>query len=59
MDNRDYKAEALEAVRKFASENGRLWKSKLRRLWTSGRDEAGLRLARNIFGPSGIDKLKL
>lgn len=56
-DERDYETEAMEAVLEFATRHGRCWRSKLRMLWTSGKDGAGLRLARNIIGPSGLDKL--
>jgi hypothetical protein len=51
--------QAMKALQEFAKENGRTWKAKLRSLWNSGKDEAGLRLARNIYGPSGLDRFKL
>jgi hypothetical protein len=47
---------AWKAMEQFALENGRNWRSKLRQLWNSGKDEGGLRLARNVYGPSKIDK---
>lgn len=49
--------ELRERIARFASENGRTWKAKLRQLWTSGKDEGLLRQARNIIGPSGIDRI--
>jgi hypothetical protein len=53
------KEQAIEALRQFAKANGRNWRAKLSALWLSGKDDAGLRLARNIFGPSGIYKIQL
>lgn len=44
-------------IKQFADQNGRTWKSKLRALWTSGKDEGLLRQARNIIGPSGLDRV--
>lgn len=44
-------------VAQFAKENGRMWKSKLRSLWISGKDEGDLRNARNAIGPSQLDKI--
>lgn len=49
--------EIRRRLRDFAKEHGRTWKSKLRWLWTSGKDEGLLRQARNIIGPSGLDKI--
>lgn len=47
------------ALREFAAAHGRTWKSKLRDLWTSGRDEGPLRQARNVLGPSGLHAYRL
>lgn len=47
-----------ERLRQFAAENGRTWRAKLRRLWNTGKDEGLLRQARNIVGPSKLDKLR-
>ena len=52
-------AEVIEALRKFAAANGRCWKSKLRTLWNTGKDDGLLRQARNIIGPNEIDKIVL
>lgn len=52
-------AEVTERLRQFKEENGKQWKAKLRRLWTSGQDEGLLRQARNYIGPSRIDKITL
>jgi hypothetical protein len=51
--------QAMEAIKRFAHANGRNWKSKLSAFWARGEDVnlTGLRLARNIFGPSGIYKM--
>ena len=51
--------DVLERLRRFKTEHGCIWKSQLRKLWTSGKDEALLRLARNIIGPSGLDTIDL
>lgn len=53
------KSEALAAVRSFAAAHGRCWKVKLAALWASGgdADDPGLRLARNLLGPSGLAAL--
>lgn len=40
----------------FASNNGRHWKSKLRREWAGGSDL--LRETRNVLGPRELDKVK-
>lgn len=45
------------AVKAFAHKHGRTWKSALRKLWTSGKDEGPLRQARNMIGPSGLDRI--
>jgi hypothetical protein len=53
--------DVLGALREFARTHGRCWKSKLRRLWETGQDAhcSGLRRARNVIGPSGLDNIKL
>lgn len=53
------RSEALEALRVFASKHGRQWRSKLLALWTSGKDTGSLRVARNVFGPSGLKGVSL
>lgn len=45
------------AIRAFALENGKRWKSKLIELWASGRDDGYLRQARNLIGPFRIYKI--
>lgn len=47
-----------KAIVTYAAENGRTWRANLRALWTSGRDVAELRQARNILGPTGLDKCR-
>jgi hypothetical protein len=51
--------EILAALRSYKELHGRRWKSILLHLWESGQDEGVLRRARNIVGPSGLDKLAL
>jgi len=53
--------EVIERLKQFKAENGRLWKSKLRELWFTGADadDALLRQARNLIGPSDLDSVKL
>jgi hypothetical protein len=50
--------ETIEALRKFAKENGRQWRYKLCDAWTRG-DDLGqlLQAARNTIGPPGLYKL--
>lgn len=43
----------------YAKNHGRNWKSALRRCWESGLDTGALRIARNVIGPSGLDKLSV
>jgi len=50
--------EIIEALRTFANEHGRSWRSKLRRLWDASGDEGLLRQARNVIGPSGLDSIQ-
>lgn len=49
--------ETRQAVADFARANGRTWKAKLRALWTAGTDEGWLRRARNVIGPSNLDRI--
>lgn len=56
--------EVNETLRQFAAENGRTWKSKLRELWSTGRDsghplnqDGHLRWVRNSLGPRGLEKV--
>lgn len=51
--------EVIERLRAFKGEHGRTWKAKLRSLWNQGKDEGLLRQARNIIGPSRLDKIKI
>ena len=48
---------ALLAIEQYAVDNGRQWRSRLRRLWEAGLDTGDLRLARNIIGPSNLDRI--
>lgn len=50
--------EMRDALANFAREHGRTWKAALRALWNSGKDEGLLRQARNIIGPSRLDRIK-
>lgn len=58
LETKDYVPQILVALRKFRDKHGRTWKAQLRSLWNTGRDEGPLRMARNIIGPSGLDKIK-
>jgi hypothetical protein len=42
----------------FAQQRGHNWKARLRRIWLLGQDADSpyLREARNLIGPSGLDK---
>lgn len=56
--------EQRQALERFASRHGRTWKSKLRSLWTSGKDDRGpdgglLRQVRNTVGPVGLSGIRL
>jgi hypothetical protein len=53
--------EVTEALRQFRDDNGRRWKSKLRELWMQGADADDflLRQARNMIGPTRLDKIEL
>jgi hypothetical protein len=45
------------ALAVFARDHGRQWKAALRHLWSIGKDEGYLRHARNLIGPTGLDKI--
>lgn len=51
----------LSALTSFKQKHGRQWRSKLKSLWASGRDESQpeLRSLRNDIGPAGLDRLKI
>ena len=51
--------EMKRALLDFAYEHGKQWKSKLLKLWQTGEDTGGLRLARNVVGPSRLHKLTI
>jgi hypothetical protein len=52
--------EIMSALAAWKRENGPRWKSKLRDAWTSGEMlSCELQQARNLVGPSGLDKIKL
>lgn len=57
----------LDALRMFASANGRNWKSELREIWENGRyssydlggaDPAMLQGIRNLYGPSWLVRFR-
>jgi hypothetical protein len=50
----------LDALRKFKNAHGRTWKLALREAWTQGKDlGVDLQQARNMIGPTRLDKIKL
>ncbi len=51
----------LDTLQEFAASNGKQWRAKLRRLWTTNGDtsNANLRRLRNVIGPSGLSKIKV
>ena len=54
----------LAALRYFAAQHGRFWKSRLRSMWWSGRDEtlpngALMRQIRNEYGPVWLESFVL
>lgn len=56
----DVPPEVTSALRSFKASNGARWKSKLRDLWESGQNnDELLQQARNIIGPTRLDKIKL
>lgn len=57
-------SEQVAALKAFAAEYGRNWKSELRQCWMSGIypsgcNSASLQLIRNGFGPSWLVRFKL
>lgn len=57
-------AEQLNALRCFAAQYGRRWKSELRDCWMTGNypsdcDSAALQNVRNAFGPSWLVRFRL
>jgi hypothetical protein len=71
MNKRDLEAEELEAIRAFAAEHGRRWKSILSdvywynaRIWRAGPDDRYGYLLHGLrndprFGPTWLDGFKL
>lgn len=51
--------EVRDAIVEYAKNNGRNWKAALRLCWESGKATGALQMARNIIGPSGLDKLSV
>ena len=57
-------AEQIDALKRFAAQQGRTWKAELNHAWTSGHyplptffnDVASLQQIRNQFGPSWLVK---
>ena len=47
------------AIRNFAAENGRNWKSKLWQVFAHGSESQPLRAIRNKISPSDFPKLKI
>jgi hypothetical protein len=54
-------AEVMDRLREFARTYGRRWRAELRGWWVRGSDadDPLLRRARNIIGPSGLDRIKI
>lgn len=49
----------LEALKEYARENGRAWKSALMVDWMGGKCSAELQQIRNNFGPSWLKRFKM
>jgi len=50
----------LEALRQYANENGRTWKSKLNTEWMNGTCDSNVLMSvRNQLGPTWLTKFKL
>lgn len=49
----------LEALRSYAKQNGRTWKSKLWDDWMTGRANGELQQIRNTFGPTWLTRFRL
>ena len=50
--------EQIAALRQYALDNGRYWKSQLNDDWMNGRASGELQQVRNEFGPSWLIKFK-
>ena len=51
--------EMREALRDFAKQYGRSWKTELRNAWMRGVDVgSALQQVRNVIGPSGLDRIR-
>lgn len=64
MAEKQLTAEQLAALRTYAAEHGRYWKSTLHDAWMTGNydgsaDSGALQLVRNAFGPSWLTRFKL
>jgi len=64
MERPELTAQEMEALRAYASRNGRTWKHKLLDAWMTGADgrepeSSRLRTIRNTIGPSGLLRIKL
>jgi len=56
----DIPKDVKAALKKFKAKHGRTWKSQLSEAWLVGDDQMdqALRQARNVFGPSGLYRLR-
>ena len=59
MVNQGPSQEQVDALREYAAENGRAWKSKLNHEWMTGQQSGILQQIRNQFGPSWLIRFKL
>jgi len=50
--------EHLAALRHYAREHGRTWKSQLLHDWETGRSEGLLQQVRNAFGPTWLVRFR-
>lgn len=48
-----------QAILKYANDNGRNWKSALRRDWETGKSFGELQQIRNEFGPTWLRNLRI
>jgi hypothetical protein len=55
----DLTPEQLAALRAYAAEHGRTWKSQLNDDWMNGRASGPLQQIRNQFGPSWLLRFRL
>jgi hypothetical protein len=51
--------EQIEALRQYAAEHGRNWKSQLNADWMNGQSSGPLQQIRNQFGPSWLVRFQL